>query len=59
MAHMYAVPAVAVVTAAIILKEQVHLMQAVGAVVIFFGISMIRKDKLTVLQTKDLSEIAK
>jgi len=59
MAHMYAVPAVAVVTAAIILKEQVHLMQAVGAVVIFFGISMIRKDKLTVLKTKDLSEIAK
>lgn len=57
MAHMYAVPAVAVVTAAIILKEQIHLMQGVGAVVIFLGISMIRKDKLTVLQTKGVAEL--
>lgn len=59
MAHMYAIPAVAVVTAAILLKEQLHLMQGVGAVVIFVGISMIRKDKLTVLQMKDVPEIAK
>ncbi|HZK83405.1 MAG TPA: DMT family transporter [Desulfosporosinus sp.] len=54
MPHMYAVPAVAVITAAIILKEQVHLMQGVGAAVIFLGISMIRKDKFTALQTKDV-----
>src|SRR5665648_597722 len=54
MPHMYAVPAVAVMTAAIILKEQVHLMQGVGAAVIFLGISMIRKDKFTALQTKDV-----
>lgn len=60
MPHMYAVPAVAVITAAILLKEQVHLMQGVGAVIIFLGISMIRKDKLTVMQTKEVvSEIAK
>jgi len=45
MAYMYAVPAVAVITAAILLKEQFHLMQGVGAAVIFLGISMIRKDK--------------
>jgi drug/metabolite transporter (DMT)-like permease len=59
MAHMYAVPAVAVITAAILLREQVHLMQGVGAVVIFLGISMIRKDKFTVLPTKDIAEVAK
>ena len=59
MAYMYAVPAVAVVTAAIILREQVHLMQGIGAVVIFMGISMIRKDKLTVMQTRGVTEIAK
>jgi len=59
MAYMYAVPAVAVITAAIILREQLHLMQAVGAAVIFWGISMIRKDKLVVLANKDLSETAK
>ncbi len=59
MAHMYVVPAVAVITAAILLREQVHLMQGVGAVVIYFGISMIRKDKFSVLQTKDIAEIAK
>ena len=52
MAHMYAVPAVAVITAAIILREQVYLMQGVGAVVIFLGISMIQTDKRSVLQTK-------
>jgi drug/metabolite transporter (DMT)-like permease len=46
MAYMYAVPAIAVISAAIILREQVHLMQALGAVVIFLGISMIRKDKI-------------
>jgi len=56
---MYAVPAVAVITAAILLKEQIHLMQGVGAVVIFLGISMIRKDKLAVFQTKDIAEVAK
>jgi drug/metabolite transporter (DMT)-like permease len=56
---MYAVPAVAVITAAILLREQVHLMQGVGAVVIFLGISMIRKDKFTVLPTKDIAEVAK
>ena len=59
MAYMYAVPAVAVLTAAIILKEQVHLMQAVGAGVIFLGISMIRKDKIPVPENKDFIEIAK
>ncbi len=59
MAYMYAVPAVAVVTAAILLKEQIHLMQGVGAAVIFWGISMIRKDKLTVQQTKEVTETAK
>lgn len=60
MPHMYAVPAVAVITAAILLKEQIHLMQGVGAVVIFLGIGMIRKDKFTVLQTTGAeSEIAK
>lgn len=60
MAYMYAVPAVAVVTAAILLKEQIHLMQGLGAVVIFWGISMIRKDKFTVQQTKEvISESAK
>lgn len=46
MAYMYAVPAVAVVTAAIILKEEIHLMQVLGAIVIFWGISLIRKDKV-------------
>ncbi|MHB8075798.1 DMT family transporter [Desulfosporosinus fructosivorans] len=60
MPYMYAVPVVAVITAAIILREQVHLMQGIGAVVIFLGIGMIRKDKLTVIQTKEVvSEIAK
>lgn len=59
MAYMYAVPAVAVITAAIILREQVHLMQAVGAVVIFWGISLIRKDKILVTANKELAEIAK
>lgn len=59
MAYMYAVPAVAVITAAIILREQVHLMQGIGAVVIYIGISMIRKDKFSVMQTKDVAEIAK
>ncbi len=59
MPYMYPVPVVAVITAAILLKEQIHLMQGVGAVVIFWGISMIRKDKFTVLQTKDVAEIAK
>lgn len=60
MPYMYAVPVVAVITAAILLREQVHLMQGIGAVVIFLGISMIRKDKLTVMQTKKVvSEIAK
>ncbi|MDR3602107.1 MAG: DMT family transporter [Desulfosporosinus sp.] len=56
MAYMYAIPAVAVITAAIILKEQLHLMQAVGAAVIFWGISLIRKDKLLVPKNKDLAE---
>ncbi|MDR3584629.1 MAG: DMT family transporter [Desulfosporosinus sp.] len=59
MAYMYAVPAVAVITAAIILKEQVHVMQAVGAAVIFCGISMIRKDKILVPVNKEFAEIAK
>jgi len=57
MAYMYAVPAVAVISAAIILREQIHLMQAVGAVVIFWGISMIRKDKVLVLENKEFSAI--
>lgn len=59
MPYMYAVPAVAVITAAIILKEQVHVMQAVGAAVIFWGISMIRKDKILVPTNKELAEVAK
>ncbi|HWQ40662.1 MAG TPA: DMT family transporter, partial [Desulfosporosinus sp.] len=59
MSYMYAVPAVAVITAAILLKEQVHLMQGVGAVIIFWGIGMICKDKFTVLQTENVAEIAK
>lgn len=59
MAYMYAVPAVAVITAAIILREQIHLMQVVGSVVIFLGISMIRKDKILVPENKDFVEIAK
>jgi len=59
MAYMYVIPAVAVITAAIILREQIHLMQAVGAVVIFWGISLIRKDKILVSVNKDLAEIAK
>lgn len=58
MAYMYAIPAVAVISAAIILREQIHLMQAIGAAVIFWGISMIRKDKQTVLETKDYSALA-
>ncbi|MDR3540242.1 MAG: DMT family transporter [Desulfosporosinus sp.] len=58
MAYMYAIPAVAVLTAAIILKEQVHLMQLVGAVVIFWGISMIRKDKILVMANKELAELS-
>jgi len=59
MAYMYVIPAVAVIAAAILLREQVHLMQGVGAVVIFWGINMIRKDKLSVLQTKGVAEISK
>ena len=59
MAYMYVIPAVAVITAAIILREQIHLMQVVGAVVIFWGISLIRKDKILVSVNKDLAEIAK
>jgi drug/metabolite transporter (DMT)-like permease len=59
MPYMYAIPAVAVITAAILLREPVHLMQGVGAVIIFLGISMIRKDKFTVLQTENVAEIAK
>jgi len=48
-----------VITAAVILKEQVHVMQAVGAGVIFWGISMIRKDKILVPANKEFAEIAK
>ncbi|ODA41201.1 DMT family transporter [Desulfosporosinus sp. BG] len=59
MAYMYAVPAVAVITAAIILREQVHVMQGVGAVVIFWGISLIRKDKNLISANQDFAEIAK
>lgn len=60
MANMYVIPVVAVISAAIILKEQIHLMQVIGAAVIFWGISMIRKDKLSVLenQNKNFSAIA-
>jgi len=56
MPYMYAVPAVAVLAAAILLKEQVHLMQGVGAGIIFLGISMIRKDKFSVLQIREVPE---
>lgn len=59
MAYMYAIPAVTVIAAAIILKDKIHLMQVVGAVVIFWGISLIRKDKILVSVNKDLAEIAK
>ncbi|HEY8911269.1 MAG TPA: DMT family transporter [Desulfosporosinus sp.] len=59
MSHMYAVPVVAVITAAILLKEQIHLMQGVGAAVIYVGICMIRKDKYTIVQIQDVAEIGK
>lgn len=59
MAYMYAIPAVAVITAAIVLGERIHLMQIVGAVVIFWGISLVRKDKNLIVADKDLAEIAK
>lgn len=48
MAYMYAVPAVAVVTAALLLGEKIHLMQIGGAIIIFMGIHLVRKDKLLV-----------
>ncbi|KLU63899.1 putative amino-acid metabolite efflux pump [Desulfosporosinus acididurans] len=50
MAYMYAVPAVAVITAAMILKERIHLLQIVGAVIIFGGIRLIRKDKISMIE---------
>ncbi|WP_407310430.1 DMT family transporter [Desulfosporosinus sp. SB140] len=53
MAYMYAVPAVAVITAAVILKEEIHLMQVVGAGVIFWGIRLIRKDKVISLENSN------
>lgn len=53
MAYMYAVPAVAVVTAAVVLRERIQLMQVVGAVVIFLGISMIRKENVAQSQKAD------
>ncbi|MDP4158736.1 MAG: DMT family transporter [Bacillota bacterium] len=52
MAYMYAVPAVAVIAASIILKEEIHFMQIIGAMVIFWGISMIRNDKLSQVESK-------
>jgi drug/metabolite transporter (DMT)-like permease len=45
MAYMYAVPVIAVVTAAIVLGERIHIVQVIGAAVIFIGISLVRKDK--------------
>lgn len=42
---MYAVPIVAVVTAVIKLHEPIHVLQMVGAGVIFFGIYLIRRGK--------------
>lgn len=45
MAYMYAVPAVAVITAFIVLGERLHFLQVIGAVVIFLGINLIRNDK--------------
>jgi len=59
MPYMYAVPAVAVVAAAVLIREEVHLMQGVGGIIIFLGISMIRKDKFSVLQTQEVAETAK
>lgn len=47
MAYMYAVPLVAVITAAFVLHEHMHILQIVGAAVIFLGIWLIRRDKQT------------
>lgn len=45
MAYMYAVPVVAVLTAAVILGERIHLGQVIGTAVIFAGISLIQADR--------------
>ncbi|AFM41011.1 DMT(drug/metabolite transporter) superfamily permease [Desulfosporosinus acidiphilus SJ4] len=50
MAYMYAVPAVAVIMAAIILREQIHILQIVGAGIIFWGIRLIRKDRISITE---------
>lgn len=47
MVYMYAIPVVAVLTALVLLGDQIHLLQIFGASVIFFGINMVRKDKIS------------
>lgn len=49
MSYMYAVPVVAVLSAVILLDEQIHALQIIGAAVIFIGIYLIRKEKLNLL----------
>lgn len=45
MMYMYAIPVAAIVTAALLLGERIHLMQIVGAGVIFTGIHIIKSGK--------------
>lgn len=45
MMYMYAIPVVAMATAALILDERMHAMQLLGAVIIFLGIYLVRTDK--------------
>ncbi|HVJ50309.1 DMT family transporter [Desulfitobacterium sp.] len=45
MVYMYTIPIVAVASAALILRERMHLLQILGAVIIFVGIYFVRIDK--------------
>ena len=45
MAYMYSIPVVAAITAATVLGERIEILQGVGALIIFLGITLIRQDK--------------
>lgn len=57
MAYMYVIPVTAIVTAALVLGERIHVMQILGAVVIFTGIHII-KSKPRAQAAKEASPIS-
>lgn len=55
MAYMYLIPVVAILTAVILLGEHLHVMQIVGAAVIFAGIHIIRSGKAAKVQGEGIN----